>query len=290
MAGGFLHKLLRRDASADPEARDALAELDRLIARRQSLVAPAQVLAAIIGGMDAQAAGLLTVTLEEPRAVPDEPLLRNATIALDEKGLRRRCLELCEVAGRQDAGAAEIARAVKQGALSVPEAARSILAGRADEVAEQADALGLDAGQWGLLLRLTLLPALAAGRGRLGTVREGLVWGQGYCPACGSWPLLAEYRGLEQNRWLRCGLCGDGWEFPRLACPFCGETDHRHLEYLHVEGEEGRHRAATCATCRGYVKTVSTLGLLSVPALLVADLATLHLDLAAADWGYAVPG
>jgi FdhE protein len=100
---------------------------------------------------------------------------------------------------------------------------------------------------------------------------------------------LAEFRGLEQNRFLRCGLCAADWQFPRLRCPFCDNQDHRELGFFHVEGEEGRHRAATCESCHGYVKTVSSLDRLSVPDLLVADLATLHLDLAAADRGYFVP-
>jgi FdhE protein len=101
--------------------------------------------------------------------------------------------------------------------------------------------------------------------------------------------LLGEFRGLEQDRWLRCGLCAAGWEFPRLACPFCDNRDHHRLGHLHVEGEEARRRASTCEECRGYVKAVATLGALSAPGLLVADLATVHLDLAAAERGYAAP-
>ena len=45
-------------------------------------------------------------------------------------------------------------------------------------------------------------------------------------------------------------------------------------------------RAATCDECRGYVKMVTTLSALPPLALLVADAATLHLDLAAAERGF----
>src|SRR5262249_45021716 len=117
-------------------------------------------------------------------------------------------------------------------------------------------------------------------------LRAGRAWEPGYCPTCGSWPLLGEFRGLEQTRWLRCGLCASEWEFARLQCPFCGTRDHRALGYLHVEGEETKCRAATCEECRGYVKMQATLFALSAPQLLVADVATLHLDLAAAERGY----
>jgi FdhE protein len=122
----------------------------------------------------------------------------------------------------------------------------------------------------------------------LAPLRQGIHWEQGFCPTCGSWPLLGEFRGLEQRRFLRCGLCATAWEFPRLLCPFCGERDHQQLGYLHAEGEEASRRASTCDSCRGYVKMVATLTPLSEAALLVADLATLHLDLAAAERGYFV--
>jgi FdhE protein len=100
------------------------------------------------------------------------------------------------------------------------------------------------------------------------------------------WPLLGEFRGLEQTRVLRCALCAAGWEFARLRCPFCDNRDHNQLGYLHAEAEQERCRAATCDPCRGYVKMVATLDTLSMPRLLVADVATLHLDLAAAEHGY----
>jgi formate dehydrogenase maturation protein FdhE len=73
-------------------------------------------------------------------------------------------------------------------------------------------------------------------------------------------------------------------------CPFCGTRDHTELGYFHAEGDEARRRVTTCEACRGYVKTVTTLLPLSAPQLLAADVATLPLDLAAAERGYFVPG
>jgi hypothetical protein len=46
---------------------------------------------------------------------------------------------------------------------------------------------------------------------------------------------------------------------------------------------------ATCDACRGGVKTLSALSALPQLLSLVADAATLHLALAAADRGYLVP-
>src|SRR5918911_1627387 len=35
-------------------------------------------------------------------------------------------------------------------------------------------------------------------------------WNRGYCPACGSWPAVAEV--VSGHRILRCSFCATGWE------------------------------------------------------------------------------
>jgi FdhE protein len=189
---------------------------------------------------------------------------------------------------RQMAEAAPaLAAALRQGRLEPGYLVSVTLAGRPEAVHARADALDLDAGLTAAVLRLTLFPELCRLRRGFGPLLPESGWRQGYCPTCGSWPLLGEFRGLEQTRFLRCGLCAGEWEFPRLRCPFCGETDHRALGYFHADGEAERCRAASCESCRGYVKMLATLTALAPVRLLVADLATLHLDLAAAERGYA---
>jgi FdhE protein len=219
------------------------------------------------------------------------PLLRGETLNLDSAAFRRRWQVLCTAVQRHqnaDSGTA-LAQAMEEGKLEPALLVASVLAGNPDEIRLRADALGLDTGLTTAVLGLVLFPALTRISAALTPLRTNTHWEQGYCPTCGSWPLLGEYRGLEQTRFLRCGLCAAEWEFPRLLCAFCGERDHRQLGYFSVEGEESRYRATTCATCHGYVKMTATLGPLSPPALLVADVAMVHLDLAAADRGYTSP-
>jgi FdhE protein len=293
VAGGFLAKLLGRPEPG-PETAEALAEVGRLTKERPSLAGPAALLAELIPLLAEPAP--TTPPLPPPERAADKlaggaPLLRGESVAFDGRGLSRRWAAVCAAVGRHQQGdaAAALAGAAKRGGLSVEEWAGAVVAGRAGEVHARAAALGLDAGLAATVLRFTLFPSFVSLATALEPARAGAAWGRGYCPACGSWPLLGEFRGLEQDRWLRCGLCAAGWEFPRLACPFCDNRDHHRLGHLHVEGEEGRRRAATCDECRGYVKAVATLGPLSPLGLLVADLATVHLDLAAAERGYAVP-
>jgi FdhE protein len=291
VAGGFLDKLLGRPAPP-PDVADALAELERLGKERPSLASPATLLADLLP--------LLFQSQPDttPHIPPDRaaakladgvPLLRGESVSLDAKALRRRWAAVCAALARHQGAGEELAGAARGGRLSVEELAAAVIAGRPEEVHARADALGLDAGLAATVLRFTLFPSFVSLNTALAPLRAGAAWDRGHCPTCGGWPLLGEFRGLEQTRWLRCGLCAAEWEFPRLACPFCDNRDHHQLGYLHAEGEEGRCRAATCEACRGYVKMLSTLGPLSPPRLLVADVATLHLDLAAAERGYGVP-
>ena len=108
-------------------------------------------------------------------------------------------------------------------------------------------------------------------------------------PDCGGPPLLAEFRGLDQSRFCAVGCAPRRGRWPRQRCPACGNRDHELLGFLSRDGEEARYRVATCDGCRTGIKTLSTLSALPPLMLLVADAATLHLDLAAADRGYQPP-
>jgi FdhE protein len=219
------------------------------------------------------------------------PLLRGEQVLLDIKALVRRWHRVCAaVEHRQDSEAAKaLAEAVRRNRLDLAALAREALAGRPEGVHAAAEQLDVDPGLTATVLRLALFPALVSVNSALASLRGDSRWDRGYCPTCGSWPLLGEFRGLEQTRFLRCGLCAAEWEFDRLRCPFCDTRDHHQLGFLHVEGEEAKYRVAACDACRGYVKMVSSLSALSPPQLLVIDLATMHLDLAAAEQGYAPP-
>jgi len=294
VAGGFLTRLLSRPAPP-PEVRAALAEVDRLRQDRAALAVPAALLAELLPALGDASPNLRLPILSPERAAEKRtggiPLLRGEDVGLDTRWLQGRWAAVCAAVGRHGSNkaAAALADAARRGRLSVVALAAAVLTGRTDEIHAQADALGLDAGLTATVLRFTLFPSFVAIEMALAPLGSGAPWDRGYCPTCGSWPLLGEFRGLEQARWLRCGLCAAQWEFPRLACPFCDNRDHHQLGHLHVEGEEAQRRAAVCEVCRGYVKMLATLGPLSPLHLLVADLATLHLDLAAAERGYTVP-
>lgn len=272
-----------------PHVADALAELAKLT--QPSLAASRDVMQALLTDLFAEPVQetppSLGATLGHDKLASGIPLLRGEAINVEQKSLRRRWLAVCKTVARQNHGATALAQAFPS--LDPAALLAKVVAGRPDAVIQKAELLQLDPALTATVLRFAAFPVLATVAAALAPLRKQTRWEHGHCPTCGGWPLLGELRGLEQLRYLRCGWCASDWECPRLRCPFCANRDHRSLGFFHVEGQEHRYRAATCEECRGYVKLVSTLTALTDPQLLVTDLATLHLDLAAAERGYLVP-
>jgi FdhE protein len=291
---GLLGKLLGGARPLPPDLAEAMTELAKLRESRAALHELADMLATALPLLFAQPA-----TESPPQLTADEaaaklatglPLLRDTALDLGETAFRKRWQSLCAAVQSHRPGEAvsKLAKALGPGLLDPKQMFAEVCAGQLDAIRQRATGLELDVRLTMTLVRLALLPVLAKINTAWLAARRGTDWHHGYCPTCGGGPLLGEFRGLEQTRWLRCGLCASEWEFPRLECPFCGSGDHQLLGYFHAEGEENHYRATTCEACRGYVKMVTTLAALSAPQLLVADLATLHLDLAAGDRGYNV--
>ncbi|HSH78099.1 MAG TPA: formate dehydrogenase accessory protein FdhE [Herpetosiphonaceae bacterium] len=294
MAANRLSKLFRRSVPLPPDVEDALRRLGRLGEQQPELAELAAANAALLRVMYAHQPLALRVDIEPDHARTKQevglPLLRGEPAIFDPSDVRDQFLRLCEAIRAQgNTSALELGSAVKAGHFRVEDAVVDVIAGDPGAVARRADALGLDAGLAVTLLRLTLFPAMAQLAVDLRPLLDLAAWRRGYCPTCGSWPLLGEFRGLELTRFLRCGLCAGEWELDRLVCPFCDNRIHQDIKHWSVEGEEAKHRAMSCERCRGYVKQISTLAPIPAPRLLVEDLATLHLDLAALERNYAPP-
>lgn len=111
-------------------------------------------------------------------------------------------------------------------------------------------------------------------------------WDHGYCPACGSWPALAEVVG--GHRTLRCSFCSTAWERSRYACIYCNEVGAKFVTAAPNEERKDR-RVEVCSNCGGYLKTVDLPELSPFPLLSISDIETTDLDLAAMEHHYARP-
>jgi FdhE protein len=184
---------------------------------------------------------------------------------------------LSELAGVRAGGAVDACQVIRA-AIARDERALA-------EMAERADS-SIDA--FAVVAQVAAMPLLMSAAIML-EPRAVNAWQRGYCPACGAWPSMAEVRGIERERRLRCGCCSADWPLPLLHCAFCDELDHGKLGSLQPEGEEQLRRVETCETCHGYLKAVTSYGALSIRALVLLDLTSIPLDLIAQDRGYARP-
>ena len=288
-----LTKLFGRRIPLAPEVEEAIEKLRRMEAQ-PDLRDVAGANAALLEAMYTRPLPVPPIAIDPAHAATKQaggvPLLRGEPPRFYAARVRDRFLDLCRVMEeRGNPFAAELRHAARSGTFPIVDLATEVLAGDPHAIAARAADADLDAGLAATLLRLTLFPALAQLAAGLQPLLDTTTWRRGYCPVCGAWPLLGEYRGLELARFLRCGLCATAWEVDRLVCPFCENRVPQDLVNLAVEGEEQKHRAVACRRCHCYVKQISTLAPIPPAQLLVADVATLHLDLIALDRAYSPP-
>ncbi|HWN19732.1 MAG TPA: formate dehydrogenase accessory protein FdhE [Gemmatimonadales bacterium] len=218
----------------------------------------------------------------------DVPLLNGRALQVDAdvaQRLVRRLASTAAVGHLPDAASLRWYRPSAADAVALIEAAvRQDLT----ELAALADAAGTERGPLISVAHLAALPLLQS-CGRLLADQVPRHWPHGYCPICGAWPILAERRGLDRSRRLRCGRCAAEWEVQWLCCAYCDERDHERLGSLVAEDGGETLKVETCSSCQGYLKSIATLQGIPSFELLLRDLETVELDLVAVQRGYGRP-
>jgi FdhE protein len=115
---------------------------------------------------------------------------------------------------------------------------------------------------------------------------SGAAWSHGYCPACGSWPALAEV--VARRRVLRCSFCAFAWDLEPCACVYCRNETGTFVTAAPHQDRMDR-RLEICGACGGYLKALDVNALSPFPLLAIADLETMDLDAAAIEKGYTRP-
>jgi FdhE protein len=114
---------------------------------------------------------------------------------------------------------------------------------------------------------------------------DKLNWVNGYCPVCGHWPALGHLSMEEGHRTLWCLCCNTKWNFKRTQCAFCLNENHKLLEIINPENEE-LYRIHACKKCKRYLKEVRSNVEVKNFRFDKMYLATLPLDIIAAQEGY----
>jgi FdhE protein len=153
---------------------------------------------------------------------------------------------------------------------------------------ELANQAGVEPDPLAALANIVAAPSLRASARQIAS-HSPTSWAEGYCPICGAWATLAENRGLERTRRLRCGRCGGDWLSTPMKCPFCKTLDHNLLATLVPEKDGESQKVETCRSCHGYVKSMSALRKWSPDEVVLADLSSVELDFVAIDRGFSRP-
>jgi hypothetical protein len=273
--------------------RAALDDLERLIAERPELASPGRTLERVLEATFTRPALAFDAAAKIDACERDLEIeaIQNAW---DQGRPASSAVALDFDVGQLAAAAVSIVRALQQDEPSGAERFCQLVKDAPDTIGVW-NKLALDADndtlEWTVrekgqdfkfvasVLRLVLLPELAPWAGWLCAQLPEGKWARGACPVCGTGAALAESRGLEQRRRLRCDRCAADWPWDHFRCPFCGQADHRALLYQCFEGQGDRYRLVLCEGCGGRIKLITTLAPVSPPGLLVAELATIHLDL-----------
>lgn len=224
------------------------------------------------------------------------PVLAGEPIPLPVAALKPTLLRLCEELSRGGAGEAgdHIRSALVETRMDAGSLLTASLARDHKVIRAGGERLGLAADLLWLVAELTVSPFahalqrtwLDASAGEMTLSTALASWTHGYCPACGSWPALAEI--ARGHRVLRCSFCALAWEVPPSTCIYCGKGGESLVTTAPVAEPHDRH-VEICSACAGYLKTVDTEELLPFPLVAIADMGTLELDMMALERGASRP-
>ena len=223
------------------------------------------------------------------------PALAGEPIPLPVALLKRSLRDLCDQLSTGGAGevAAHIRDAIDSGNMEAGSLLTASLSRDQSAIHTGASHRGLAPDLVWLVAELAVGPVACALQRLLfdGTSSDELrsalaAWTRGYCPACGSWPALAEVVG--GHRTLRCSFCAAAWEPTTYSCVYCEESGGAFVTAAPNEERKDR-RVEICSACGFYLKTVDLPELSPFPLLAIADLETMDLDMAAMEHGYTRP-
>ena len=270
-------------AGRRPELREAISLQRRLVERGLAL-------AAAIADLQLPALAGAAGKLQDKR-----PVLSGADIILDGAPFKPFVVAFSDDLAHGGAGrpAERVRNALERGEIDVGSLLTASLRRlqtairmKANQVGVSPDVLWLVAelGAAPLAHRLQRAHLYDAPAREAGLLAALDAWDEGRCPACGSWPALAEE--LADVRHLRCSFCGAAWQPAIRRCIYCSDAGDAFLVAALSPGDKPSRRVELCRTCGGYLKSVRAAAPTPFALLPVADLESSDLDAAAVERGY----
>src|SRR6266478_78313 len=219
---------------------------------------------------------------------PAVPGLAGATVAVDRNSVGRFFKRLVRIASHTGTPKMATLEAALHADIDVLRLFNASLCQDSGNIDELAATSGADAEALHAVAGLLPVPFLHACNRRWASSLSGS-WVEGFCLVCGAWPAFAEVRGIERSRYFRCSRCGGEWQSHCLSCPYCSMNDHQELVSLVPEKSGSNSAIDACKRCLGYVKTFTKLQGSPPAKVMLDDLVTVDLDIAALEQGYKRP-
>jgi FdhE protein len=135
-------------------------------------------------------------------------------------------------------GAGSMKIAVSEGRLGLASLFTAILSNNEKQLIELSTSLNIPLDELYLFSFLCMSPSIRTCAKQLESYFSIIPeLKKGYCPICGSRPNLASLD-QEGRQFLHCSLCSHHWNFPRIECVFCSNTDKETQHYFYNEEEK----------------------------------------------------
>jgi len=179
----------------------------------------------------------------------------------------------------------KVRAALKKNQLDLKSCMENMLSSHEEFIYQTASSLGTDASTLKFIAGHLLKPLIEKQSEKVRQTIQTLRWQKGYCPICGSSPVLSYLKGVEGQRWLVCSVCGHEWHFMRTQCPFCDNEDPKKLELCFVQ-DRSYEWAELCNQCKRYLVNID---LRKYPYEFIPEVAvvgTMYLDILAQQKGF----
>lgn len=230
----------------------------------------------------------LSEELQTARAREQLPLIEIGEFIFDNKESAALFLTLSHLAVEANpdlSAAAKVIIAAVGKTIKPDELFEGLLKGNEALFENIVDELEIEKPVLGFLTYNSLKPSIGACAEQLAVyLNPNEPWLQGYCPVCGSAPILSLLED-EGQRKLVCSFCWHLWSARRVHCPYCDSSQNKDLHYFYSE-EEKDTRVDVCDNCKKYIKTLDTRKVERLIYPPLEQISTIHLDIKAQEMGF----
>lgn len=230
----------------------------------------------------------LSQDVQTARAHEQLPLIEIGEFIFDNKESAALFLTLSHLAVEANpdlSAAAKVIIAAVGKTIKPDELFEGLLKGNEALFENIVDELEIEKPVLGLLTYNSLKPSIGACAEQLAVyLNPNEPWLQGYCPVCGSAPILSLLED-EGQRKLVCSFCWHLWSAKRVHCPYCDSSQNKDLHYFYSE-EEKDTRVDVCDNCKKYIKTLDTRKVERLIYPPLEQISTIHLDIKAQEMGF----